>query len=221
MLLFTALYLILGILPTLVVANTETYLLQVPHYFNIPSHPNFINPHNLHHRSVHSLNGTHSVLLDFPIQNTPPSSVISNIVSLDYNPLVYPAKRLLVKLNNYHNDTFTSDDLLYIKLCWPATIPVDFCFDHSFYKLSDFHFKPTEDTFDIYLEIEISSDIHTYTTQFNDSIKEIQFQLYITKMPCKWIPIPLELYVYIVYVVDLSILLVNIIVPWIFSILFT
>lgn len=218
--LFAALYFALGVLPFLVSANTETYLLQVPHYFNIPSHPNVINPHHLHHRSVHNLNKTHSVLLDFPIKNTPPSSNISNTVSLVYNPLVYPAKKLLVRLNNYHDETFKSDDLLYVKLCWPATTPVDFHFDHSFHRLSDFLFEHTEDTFDIYLEVEISSDIHTYSTKYNDSIEEIQFQLYITKMPSKWIPIPLELYSYIVYVVDLCILLVSI-VPWIFGILFT
>mmetsp|Transcript_9141 Transcript_9141/g.11419 ORF Transcript_9141/g.11419 Transcript_9141/m.11419 type:complete len:222 (-) Transcript_9141:912-1577(-) len=218
--LIATLYVILGVLPFLVTANTETYLLQVPRYFNIPSHPKGINPHYLHHRSIHTLNKTHSVLLDFPIQNKPPPANVSNTVSLVYNPLLHATQTLLVRLNNYHDATFKSDDLLYIKLCWPATTPVDFRFNHAFHKLSDLHLEHTQDSFDIYLEVEISSDIHTYSTQYNDSIKEIQFQLYITKMPCKLIPIPLELYVYIVYVVDLSILLVTI-VPWLLGILFT
>lgn len=218
--LIAALYVVLSVLPFLVTANTETYLLQVPHYFSIPSHPNAINPHDLHHRSVHTLNKTHSVLLDFPIRNIPPSDNISNTVSLVYNPLLHPPQKLLVRLNNYHDETFKSDDLLYIKICWPAITPVDFRIDHSFYKLSDLRLEHTEDPFDIYLEVEISSDIHTYSTQYYDSIEEIQFQLYITKMPCKWIPVPLELYAYIVYMVDLSILLVTI-VPWLFGILFT
>lgn len=215
------LYFVLFMLPCMVLANTETYLLQIPHYFDIASHPNAINAHDLHHRSVHTLNTTHSILLDFPILNTPSSSEFTSTVSIAYNPLRDPTNKVLVRLNNYHNDTFTSDDLLYIKLCWPATTPVDFRIDHSFYKLSDFDLEYLDNTFDIYLEVEVSSDIQTYSAQFDDFMKEIQFQLYITKLPCKWIPIPLELYGYIVYLVDVSILLVNIIVPWLFGILFT
>lgn len=209
------------VLPCLVLANTESYMLNVPHYFDIPSHPNEIGIDNLHQRSVHALNATHSLILDYPILKTPLKTGASHTVSLAYNPLTDPPNKILVKLNNYHNDTFSSDDLLYVKVCWPATIPVDFRFGHSFHRLSQFHPNPAVDTFDIYLEIDLSGDIHTYSDQFIHSIGEIQFQLYITKLPCRWIPVPLELYHYIVYVVDISILLASAIIPSLFGILFT
>lgn len=205
------------ILPHLAIANTETYLLQIPHYFDIPVHPEPIDAHHLQSRDVRTINDTHSVILDFPIQSNHINESIYNRVSLPYDAIHKVPKKLLVKLTNYEDEIFTSDDLIYVKLCWPATSPIDFRLSHAFHRMSDVVYDYTIDTFDVYLEVELSSDFHTYNSQIAKSFNTVDFQLYITKLPLKWLPVPIELYDYIVYVVDIVILLVNVIVPWLYQ----
>lgn len=183
----------------LVSANTETILLPIPHYYNIPAHPSSY----VHHLEspVHApkINETHSLLKDYPIGNKLKQvSVSKSAVSVDYNDKLALPHTLLVKLNNYSDQTFKSDDKLYVKLCWPATEPFDVDLSYQFIQ------EEEGEELDLYLIINYESDAHTYLK--DDRLDSFSFNLHISNSP--WDLIDL-----IVYLVDLLIIIVTIILP--------
>jgi hypothetical protein len=192
-------------------ANTETYMLKVPRYFNISPHPEPISLHDTLNRNILELNDTHSLLINYPIESKDTQRVqtVNNLLEIhNYNSVLAPTRTLLVKLNNYDDSTYTSEDLLNIKLCWPATLPYDFTLSHYFCKLSEIIAGiPQEiDSFDVYLRIDYQFTAHTFDPSHLHEKDSLQFQLYITKLPISWLPIPLELYEYLMYFVDLGII---------------
>ena len=82
-------------------------------------------------RELHRLNTTHTVLLDYPIGSIDDQDM-SNIITVTYDTVAQPRSTLLVRVNNYGDNTFTNGDMLNIKLCWPATMPYDLSIDHVY-----------------------------------------------------------------------------------------
>ncbi|ODV66797.1 hypothetical protein HYPBUDRAFT_109017 [Hyphopichia burtonii NRRL Y-1933] len=197
---------IIFFLMALVVANTETSLFRIPYYYDIPySHlpvaytPGFIK----------RLNSSTSLINSYPIGDKLTFSTLSNeqqTISLHYDMVNKPQERLLVKLNNYNNTLFDSNDLINVKLCWPATLPFDFSISHEFiqrYELTGYN-ELVENTLDIYIVIDYKANFVTCTSNLPDTLR---FNLFVNKLPNKLVPIPLELYDYVVYLVDLLILI--------------
>lgn len=212
-----------------VVGNTESFLLSVPYYFDINSHPQLLSEDDALNRHIATLNASHSLLENYPIEliETRHNGLnVSNIIAIrDYDSFSKPKKQLLVKLNNYGDTSFASRDLLYVKLCWPATFAFDFRVSHRFIAARDFlelGQAGDEDVLDMYVVVEYefigeTSDASRYLSE-ND---EVVFQLYVTKLPARWLPIPIELYGFVVYFVDVTILLVSLVVPWMYGYIFS
>lgn len=200
------------------VANTETYLLKVPRYFDISPHPEPISLHDTLNRNILQVNDTHSLLLNYPIESKATRHTINHVVEATYDSVAAPAKTLLVKLNNYDDSTYSSEDLLNIKLCWPATFPYDFELSHCFCKLSEIipRIPAENDSFDVYLKVEYKFTAHPVDTSILHKQDQVLFQLYITKLPFSWLPIPLELYEYLMYFVDLGIVVWSV-VPYLYE----
>lgn len=200
------LYTILIFLP-LCLANTETHLIKVPHYFDIPMHSESYTNRVLQH-----LNSTHSVFYDYPIQSIDQLKLDNQIVLQD-NTRVSTIKTLLVRINNYADSFYESDDLLSIKLCWPATEAYDFTLSHGFLNDDDLNTN-----LNIYLRIDYQFTGKPYDISLLGP-EYLTFQLYITKLPVSWLPIPAELYQFIIYFVDLTVIVVMI-VPYLIGYLF-
>ncbi|KAI3403983.2 hypothetical protein KGF56_003250 [Candida oxycetoniae] len=220
-------------------ANTETYLLSIPHYYNIPKPTNRIT--SGYPRDIQHLNTTHSVLLQYhigSIRDQIPfahnkytiSNTNANTIVIPYDTTLPVQKTLLVKINNYSDSIIESNDLLFIKLCWPATSAYDFRLSHEYIKTNellgidreskslgiDRESKSLGDNdieskdLDLYLRIDYQFFGVTYNRdKFLHSEDELKFQLYINKLPLNWLPIPLELYDLIIYLVDIFIILVT------------
>lgn len=191
-------------LSAFVAANTETFIFPVPNYYNIPAH---IEPYTGH--TLSAINSTTRVLTDFPILDVYNYNLLQTVVSLPYNFHEKPREQLLVKLNNYGDTTFDANDVINVKLCWPATIPVTFQLDHRFIRASDLglaeqHLKLN--TLDIYVVIDYEADFYAVREVH---ARTIDFNLVVSKLPNR-IPIPIELYDFIVYVVDVCILLASV-----------
>ncbi|EGW31522.1 uncharacterized protein SPAPADRAFT_140582 [Spathaspora passalidarum NRRL Y-27907] len=200
----------------LCLANTETYLIRTPYYFDIVSHPRAIENRFNFHREIVEINQTHSLIEDYPIQTIDTFNVvdISNVLNLDYNSKVKPKKTLLVRINNYGDSLFQPDDLLNIKLCWPATTPYDFWISHTYLHSNEL-LSTENDNFDLYLKIDYQFIGETYDPEkYLHDNDNLQFQLYINKLPNNWLPIPLELYTYLLYLIDLVILTVWHVLPY-------
>lgn len=212
-LVITMFWLILFWLISLCLGNTETYLFKIPQYYDIVSHPTVIATNDKFTRHVHYLNDTHRLILDYPIQ-TIDNIDISNIVKLNYDTVSQLPSTLLVRINNYGNALISNEDLLNIKLCWPATTPYDFQISHGYFHSNEIS-EELEDNLELYLIINYQFHAYTYDeTKYLNSNDELEFQLYINKIPNKYLPIPLELYDFIVYLVDITIFLSWNVVPY-------
>ncbi|KAK6867835.1 hypothetical protein K6H11_004748 [Candida tropicalis] len=153
------------------------------------------------------------LILDYPIQ-TIDNIDISNIVKLNYDTVSQLPSTLLVRINNYGNALISNEDLLNIKLCWPATTPYDFQISHGYFHSNEIS-EELEDNLELYLIINYQFHAYTYDeTKYLNSNDELEFQLYINKLPNKYLPIPLELYDFIVYLVDITIFLSWNVVPY-------
>ncbi|EGV65781.1 hypothetical protein PSN45_003425 [Yamadazyma tenuis] len=189
----------------LVHANTETHVLRVPNYFDVRSD-------SYNEASPLSQYGSSSVLYDYPIMNRYPdnNAKIGSIVMED--PLKDgDSQFLLVRLNNYNDTTLEPNNLLFIKLCWPATIPVDFELSHKFLYGNEDGMKRNKVEVDspshaLYLVIKCTAKFKTYSEKYS-TIDSVKFKLVIQKLPNPWVPIPLEVYDIIMYLVDVGILL--------------
>lgn len=188
-----------ALLFSVVRANTETYLLKVPNYYNVPAQ---IPPYQ--QNRLEQINSSTWVMLDYPILNATNYDLTNTTIQLPYDYEQKPLSHLLVKLNNYANLTFDSNDLINIKLCWPAIYPFDFQLDHRFIRASEFgETEPHKNTLDIYIGIHLQADFYAVVPELPTAV---EMNLVVSKLPSV-IPIPIELYGVIAYLVDICILL--------------
>lgn len=192
-------YIIVLLLATLAMANTETHIIRVPKYFDIPTHESGIQSVD-----IQTINQTHYYMADYPILDK--TTYLQPIKTIEINDSFHDKQHntILVKLNNYFDNTYDSNDLLFVKLCWPAIYPVSFALDHKFIYTNELGSQ--ENTFDMFLQIDMDWDFKTFDSQYN-TISNLKFKLVIEKLANQWIPIPLEVYDIIVYLVDTVILL--------------
>ncbi|KAI5959610.1 uncharacterized protein KGF55_005254 [Candida pseudojiufengensis] len=193
-------------------ANTETILIKIPNYYNIPILKSI--PKNHETIQIEEYNSTLSIIQNFPI-NTIDKSINrnKNVISLNYNTKIPIQKTLLVKINNYNNSIFQNNDLLNIKLCWPATLPYDFKLNEEYlvttnlYKSEE---KENPNELDLYLRIDYEFFGKTYDPiKYLSENDQLKFQLFISKLPNRYLPIPLELYDFVLFVVDMVILIIT------------
>ncbi|CUM67926.1 uncharacterized protein PRCAT00005638001 [Priceomyces carsonii] len=195
-----------------IIANTETYLLKIPYFFDIPLQPkSFEDSSGSQKNFITSLNDTHSLLLDYPII-TKDQMIQLSPIKLTYNTNNALKSTLIIRINNYENATFNNDDVLYIKVCWPATSPYNFSLSHRYIKLSNLVNK-AEDSINLFTIVDYQFNAYASDRNFLSNTDEVIFQLYIYKLPSRWIPIPLELLGPITYLVDLTILICRHILP--------
>lgn len=193
-----------------VTANTETFLFQIPNYYDIPS-----DTRELASPQIVAMNSSHNALIGHPIFDVHNYNILQSVVSLPYDFTRQERQTLLVKMTNFNNTTFDANDLINVKLCWPATTPVNFELYHLFLRAHDVGLAESglpEDTLDIYIVVEYEADFYAVReVEFTN----LDFQLVISKLPNR-IPIPIELYDVILYVVDVCILLAGM-YPYILS----
>lgn len=196
----------------LVTANTETFLFQIPNYYDIPSDTRkVVNP------QVTAINSSHNALIDHPIFDIHNYNILQSVVSLPYDFTRQERQTLLVKMTNFNNTTFDANDLINVKLCWPATTPVNFELNYIFLRAHDVGLAElglSEDTLNIYIVVEYEADFYAVREV---ETSNLEFQLVISKLPNR-IPIPIELYDVILYVVDVCILLAGM-YPYILSVI--
>lgn len=189
-------------------ANTETHLIKIPYYYEIP--PCFDNRIS----SLPSrLNDTVSIIDNYPIDSIDYEHQ-NHEIEVDYDANEKPLNTVLVKVNNYNNRTFDANELIFIKVCWPALSPYDVDISHIF--TNDLNNSTTY--LDLYLIIQYQMYAKSFNQEFFNPNDHFKFQLYMTKLPNK-LPIPLELYGIIMYLVDLSILVVTL-VPYLWNWIF-
>lgn len=193
----------LALFVTAVLANTESILLQIPHYYDIPSHPQGYN--SSIPVSPIFINDTFSVIADYPIGDKY-SQPVDSSVSVGYHEALNEQHTLLVKLNNYADSTFTSDDSLYVKLCWPATEP--FSIDLSYKFLANVDSK---DVLDIYVVVAYVSKAFSLESAAS-SLDTLKFNLHVTKLP--WFPVPIEIIYLVTYLVDVLIIVIWVLLPF-------
>ncbi|PSK38563.1 hypothetical protein C7M61_002496 [Candidozyma pseudohaemuli] len=179
------------------IANTETIVFTVPKFYEVPLCLRSFLP-----TPLREVNASTLLLTEYPIQSIRDYSLKETLVSVPYDFVNKPQRTLFVKLNNYEDSTFDSNDLINVKVCWPATFPIDFSLDQVYIKASEFD-EVENDTFDIYIKIDLQGDFYAVKEVEEDAV---DFHLVISKLPGP-IPIPIELYEFIMYLVDLLILL--------------
>lgn len=177
-------------------ANTETYLLQIPKYFNTRLH-------ELSPEPLLQLNSSHWLLSNHPIHNISTYTTQDAVVDLPYDFTAKLSQTLLVRLTNL-GDTYQPEDLINVKLCWPATIPVGFSISHRFLAPSELNIGALPDplAMDVFVVVDIVADFYAVREV---ELESVQFQLMLSKISSH-IPIPIELYDFILYAVDLMIL---------------
>lgn len=191
----------------LVVANTETYLLSIPYYYNILPHPDpYIDSQE--HLPLR-INHTHSYLYDYPIYNALSYGKYSNLVRIDRSGPSDEPNVLFVKVNNYEDNVFSSSKVIYWKLCWPTSSPYWFRLSHQF----------VGEDLALYLVIEYQFEGIPNSAGAQEPAKDLEFYLYGSALS-KWVPLPIELVPIVAYLVDVGILLYRII-PWIMSYYFS
>lgn len=197
--------LFLWFLLALGLANTETYLIQIPYYYDIPNASNVAWP-PLFNTEV--INSSTTLIADYPIlSKTHPTLPNDRVtVRVPYDTVAKPKQKLLVRLNNY-NSTFASNDLISIKVCWPATEAYSFSISHQYIESSTLPLATHNETLDLYAVIEYQADFVTFDPKYTSTSDELAFNLFLTVLPNR-IPIPLELYDYITYLVGLLLVLV-------------
>lgn len=165
-----------------------------------------------HPSDVISINGSHVLLHEYPIYQAgvlhDPTTIHLSFLLTQKDPT-----KVLVRLNNYGDNTFKSNDILYAKLCWPATSPVNFSLKGKFYELKDIDNTSSIDSFDMYLQVEFSPDFYPVEGDSFPNDVELTFNLDITKLRNKWIPIPPELSSLVVYLVGVFIFVYGTISP--------
>lgn len=192
---------VIALLLNVVRANTETYLFKVPNYYDVPVHTSPYQQNRLE-----QINSTTWVMLDYPVLNALNYNLSNTILELPYDYENKPSCHLLVKLNNYDNLTFGSNDLINVKLCWPAIYPFDFGLSHRYIRASEFgETDPKKNTLDIYIDIHFQADFYSVMAELPTAV---EMNLVVSKLPSV-IPIPIELYGVIAYLVDICILLVT------------
>lgn len=179
-------------------ANTETSIIRIPNYFNIPTD---VTAHN--RPGIVQLNETTFVIDAHPILSIDKYSIDKCDLKLPYDYSQKDKKRVFVKLNNFGNNTFDANDLINVKLCWPATSPFSFSLDHRFLQARDLFPKLSTNQLDIYVEIEYQADFYSIEPVLENTVP---IKLVLSKLPNQWVPIPIELYDFIVYAMDLLIL---------------
>lgn len=186
-------------------ANTETHLIKVPYHYEIP--PSYDQINSL---KPQKLNDSVSIIDNYPIDHLG-NIHQDHVINIDYNSIEKSSQKLMVKINNFKNETFKSNDLISIKVCWPCLNAFDIDLSHAFTN----ELNPDSSYLDIYLIIEYQMYGIPYDVNVLSEHEEFQLQLFITKLPNR-IPIPLELYDIIMYLVDLIILLVTLL-PYLYS----
>lgn len=181
---------------TQILANTETIVFAVPNLYEVPSCLR-----QYLRSAIREVNASTLLLADFPIQNIREYNLKESQVSIPYDFVAKPRKTLFVKLNNYENKAFDSNDLINVKLCWPATFPIDFSLDHVYIKASEFD-DVENDTYDIFIKIDLEGDF--YAVREVDEAT-VDFKLVISRLP-RLLPIPIELFELIMYLTDILIL---------------
>lgn len=178
-----------------VLCNTEAFTFQVPHYYDIP-HGKLL----AEIPQIEDINSTTSRIEHFPISTIAHYDLTNRLISLPYNYLEKPSGTLFVKVNNYNGTTYKSNDLINVKLCWPATTPLNFRLSHRYLRTKDFGLAPThgDESLEIYIEIHYEGDYYA-VRQIQESSAD--FYLVISKLPNK-LPIPIELYDLIMFIVD-------------------
>lgn len=189
-------------------ANTETHLIKIPYHYEIP--PSFDT--NISTLPV-QLNETTKIINQFPIDSVG-NEYANHIIEFEYNSIEKPLQTILVKVNNYHNTTFTADDLIFVKVCWPATNPYDIDISHIFTQ----ELNNDSSFLDLYLIIQYQMYAQSFSDEFFTSNEPFSLQLYMTKLPNR-LPIPVELYEIIMYLVNLTILIVAV-TPYLWNWLF-
>lgn len=182
---------------TQILANTETIVFSVPNLYEVPSCLR-----QYLRSSIREVNASTLLLTDYPIQSIRDYSLKESLVSIPYDFVEKPQKTLFVKLNNHENKAFDSNDLINVKLCWPATFPIDFALDHVYIKASEFD-NVEIDTYDIYIKIDLQGDFYA-VREVEDAT--VDFKLVISRLP-RLLPIPIELLEFIMYLTDILILL--------------
>lgn len=178
-------------------ANTETYLYKVPNYYNIPHHLSAS-----YNAEVVQLNASTLLLRDHPILSAGNYTLERTTVTVPYDFASQPANTLFVKVNNYLDSTFGPNDVLNVKLCWPATTPVDFALSHRYVRSGEF--GDARNDLDVYIVVDYQANFYALQPVEKDSF---EFQLVISKLPSA-VPIPIELFDVIVYVADILIVTV-------------
>lgn len=181
-----------------VLANTETYLLQIPYYYEIPPHPAA-----WEHTQPVQLNDTVSVLDSHPIVSAADYTLDTLLVSIPFAFDKEP-KRLYVRLNNFGNAALRPSDLVNVKLCWPATVPVNFALSHTYLKRSQLTKNPVSNDAFLHLYVVVDMQADFYAIRPIDEAR-LAFYLAVSTLPSR-VPIPIELYDFILYAVDLLIL---------------
>lgn len=189
------------IAPLAVLANTETCLIKVPNYYNIP-----IDVLSTNRNVIQRLNETTSVIDTHPVLNISNYDLRGSQLTLPFDYVKKNSQKVFVKVNNYGNDTFNANDLLNVKLCWPATSPISFTLSHHFISTNELYPEAPISQLDIYVEIAFEGDFYATRPTKETTVPVL---LVISKLPNKWIPIPIELYDYLLYAIDLVILCVS------------
>jgi hypothetical protein len=186
-----------------VLANTESILLPIPHYYDVPAHPMPFAAGSSMHASP--INETHSVLSDFPIGNKFTHDLLSAHASTVQAPYRGSPQenKLLVKMNNYANKTFAPDDTLYVKLCWPATTPFAVDLEHRFIE------NQQNSQLDLFLVISYRFNAFTFWKDLE--IHSFAFNLHVTKLGA--ISLPYELVDLAMYLSDVAIIVATVVVP--------
>lgn len=179
-------------------ANTETCLIRVPNYYTIP-----IDAAAFNRPGIVRLNQSTYVIETHPVLNIEDYNSRLCSLKLPYDFHNRETSRVFVKINNYNNNTFDANDLINVKLCWPASSPFDFRVDYRFIASKELYPDSPMSQLDIYVEIEYKGDFYAVTLISDTTVPVV---LVLSKLPNRWIPIPIELYDYIMYVLDLLIL---------------
>ncbi|KAM9927780.1 hypothetical protein OXX59_002290 [Metschnikowia pulcherrima] len=193
-------------------ANTEAYGFQIPNYYDIPLHRSDSSSSN----EVKFLNETSLILTNHSILTLDSYSIENSVLTIPYDYLSKPKQRLYVRLNNYNNSMFDSNDLISVKLCWPATTPVNFNITHKYIQEHEFvGLESNTDNLDVYIVIDYQADFYAPKPV---TYSDFEIVLAVSRLPNR-LPIPIELYGFIVYSVDLLILVATF-WPWISEFIF-
>lgn len=182
-------------------ANTETCMIRVPYYYNIPW-----DAHEHNRPGLVQLNQSTYVVDTHPVLSVDAYSLDGCNLQLPYDFATQKTNRVFVKVNNFRNSTFDANDLLNVKLCWPATSPFSFRVDHQFLLTRDLYPESPTNQLDIYVEIKYRADFYAVRPVHESAVPVV---LVISKLPNRWMPIPIELYDYVVYAIDLVVLAVS------------